>query len=118
MVTKYNNVIYLLPLESFPAQYLANLRNYIKAFYFPMKVKILKLKEVERMDIETTVNEDKGKLQYHGKQIISKLEQKFYKLKNVFALICLLRTDMAPDFQFKYSYGYAKSNPKISIYSI
>jgi hypothetical protein len=74
MVTKYNNVIYLLPLESFPAQYLANLRNYIKAFYFPMKVKILKLKEVERMDIETTVNEDKGKLQYHGKQIISKLE--------------------------------------------
>jgi len=39
-------------------------------------------------------------------------------LRNVFGMVCLLRTDMAPNFDYKYAYGYAKSNPRISVFSI
>lgn len=46
------------------------------------------------------------------------MEEKFNKLRNKFALVCLLRSDMAPNFDYKYSYGYAKSKPRISVFSI
>ena len=117
-VTKYNNVFYIQPLEEFPTPFLINLGNYLEAFFFPMKVKILKPQEIRKMKVRTTMNEETGKIQYHGKDIVSRMESRMLKLKNVFAMVCLMRSDMAPNFDYKYSYGYCKSNPKISVFSI
>ena len=114
-IYKQRNIIYINPLQEMPQEFLDNISLYCESFFYPMKVKLIKIISLETLNVESRTNDETKKIQYHARQINSKMVN--YLPDDAHCLISILVDDLYPGESWNYVFGIASYSKRVGAFS-
>ncbi len=90
----------------------AALTRYVEAYY-GMPVRRMAPVTLEELDVEQRTHD--GRLQLQAKQILERLRER--KPEDAFALAAITMTDLYPDEEWNFVFGYARAADQVGVFS-
>jgi len=95
--------------------FLEKCQIFCSAFYYPLPVKIINAVSIEKIKVESRINEYTHKIQYHAGTILN-CGKKFVP-KDAYAMICILHDDLYPRDSWNFVFGLASLSDRIGVFS-
>ena len=115
LISKETNIIYINPLQEMAQEFLDNISLYCQSFFYPMQVKLLKIVSLETLNVESRINDESEKIQYHARQINSKMVE--YLPNDAKCLISILLDDLYAGENWNYVFGLASYKKRVGVFS-
>ena len=109
------NKIYINPLQSISDTFVNNCILYCQNFYYPLEIKLMKICDIEKLNIESRINEDTDKIQYNAKDINGKMAE--YVPEDAHCLVNILMDDLYPKPEWNYVFGLASYTKRVCVFS-
>lgn len=116
LVDEKKNVIYIQPLgKGIDLPFLETLKKFVHAYYYGLRVKVLRGIPMEKFEVDNRISEETGKIQYNATQILKKLEPKLRS--DAYCLIAICMEDLYPRDEWNFVFGLASMKNRTGIFS-
>jgi len=89
------------------------MKSICEAFYFGMKIEVLKTMDVKTLKVKERMNE--GHLQYNASQILDRMTPRVPSY--AYCMICILNEDIYNKESWNYVFGLASTKNRIGVFS-
>ena len=86
---------------------------YCQNFFYPLEIKLMKFCDIEKLNIESRINEDTNKIQYNASDINSKMAK--YVPNDAHCLVNILMDDLYPKEEWNFVFGLASYPKKVCV---
>ena len=110
-----NKIIYINPLQEMSQTFLDNCVLYCQSFFYPLKIKLIKISNLKSLNIESRINEYTNKIQYNASQINSKMAK--YVPNDAHCVLSILLDDLYPKPDWNFVFGLANIKQRVGVFS-
>ena len=110
-----NKIIYINPLQEMSQTFLDNCVLYCQSFFYPLKIKLIKISNLKSLNIESRINEYTNKIQYNASQINSKMAK--YVPNDAHCVLSILLDDLYPKPDWNFVFGLANIQQRVGVFS-
>ena len=110
-----NKIIYINPLQDMSQTFLDNCLLYCQSFFYPLKIKLIKISNLKSLHIESRINEYTNKIQYNASQINQKMAN--YVPNDAHCVLSILLDDLYPKPSWNFVFGLANYYQKVCVFS-
>ena len=107
--------IYINPLQSMSDTFINNCILYCQNFFYPLEIKLLKICDINKLNIESRINEYTDKIQYNASDINSKMVK--YVPNDAHCLVNILMDDLYPKKEWNFVFGLANYYQRVCVFS-
>ena len=110
-----NKIIYINPLQEMSQTFLDNCVLYCQSFFYPLKIKLIKISNLKSLNIESRINEYTNKIQYNASQINSKMAK--FVPNDAHCVLSILLDDLYPKPDWNFVFGLANIQQRVGVFS-
>ena len=110
-----NKIIYINPLQEMSQTFLDNCVLYCQSFFYPLKIKLIKITNLKSLNIESRINEYTNKIQYNASQINSKMAK--FVPNDAHCVLSILLDDLYPKPDWNFVFGLANIKQRVGVFS-
>ena len=110
-----NKIIYINPLQEMSQTFLDNCVLYCQSFFYPLKIKLIKISNLKSLNIESRINEYTNKIQYNASQINSKMAK--FVPNDAHCVLSILLDDLYPKPDWNFVFGLANIKQRVGVFS-
>ena len=110
-----NKIIYINPLQEMSQTFLDNCVLYCQSFFYPLKIKLIKITNLKSLNIESRINEYTNKIQYNASQINSKMAK--FVPNDAHCVLSILLDDLYPKPDWNFVFGLANIQQRVGVFS-
>ena len=110
-----NKIIYINPLQEMSQTFLDNCVLYCQSFFYPLKIKLIKIINLKSLNIESRINGYTNKIQYNASQINSKMAK--FVPNDAHCVLSILLDDLYPKPDWNFVFGLANIQQRVGVFS-
>ena len=110
-----NKIIYINPLQEMSQTFLDNCVLYCQSFFYPLKIKLIKITNLKSLNIESRINGYTNKIQYNASQINSKMAK--FVPNDAHCVLSILLDDLYPKPDWNFVFGLANIKQRVGVFS-
>ena len=107
--------IYINPLQTMSDTFVNNCILYCQNFFYPLEIKLLKICDINKLNIESRINGYTNKIQYNASDINSKMVK--YVPNDAHCLVNILMDDLYPRKEWNFVFGLANYTQRVCVFS-
>ena len=107
--------IYINPLQKMSDTFLKNCILYCQNFFYPLEIKLLNICDINKLNIESRINEYTDTIQYNASDINSKMVK--YVPNDAHCLVNILMDDLYPKKEWNFVFGLANYYQRVCVFS-
>ena len=107
--------IYINPLQKMSDTFLKNCILYCQNFFYPLEIKLLNICDINKLNIESRINEYTDTIQYNASDINSKMVK--YVPNDAHCLVNILTDDLYPRKEWNFVFGLANYYQRVCVFS-
>ena len=107
--------IYINPLQKMSDTFLKNCILYCQNFFCPLEIKLLNICDINKLNIESRINEYTDTIQYNASDINSKMVK--YVPNDAHCLVNILMDDLYPKKEWNFVFGLANYYQRVCVFS-